>query len=165
MAFAKKFLPNKFVSEFCPIDLVFRLCCGHFPWSAAKRSIHMLFATRHPSADDVHWRLFKVTNFEIQFRLDKFGFKWKIFSMLFAMRYRNRLLPHSHPSEHLCIRSLFEFMTAPNECLRRRVYNVTAMSFTPEELVNKLVKYVPELRVTYRPDSRQHIGKHVDLLQ
>lgn len=51
-------------------------------------------------------------------------------------------------------------MTAPNECLQRRVYNVTAMSFTPEELVEKLYKYVPELRVTYKPDSRQNIGMH-----
>lgn len=49
-------------------------------------------------------------------------------------------------------------MTAPNENLRRRVYNVTAMSFTPEELVEQLSKYVPELRVTYKPDSRQYIG-------
>lgn len=54
--------------------------------------------------------------------------------------------------------SLFEFMTAPSEQLRRRVYNVTAMSFTPEELVCELSKYVPDLRVSYRPDSRQDIG-------
>lgn len=52
-------------------------------------------------------------------------------------------------------------MTAPNDCLQRRVYNVTAMSFTPEELVEKLYKYVPELRVTYKPDSRQNIGIHI----
>lgn len=57
-----------------------------------------------------------------------------------------------------CLRSLLEFMTAPNESLRRRVYNVTAMSFTPEELVDKLAPYVPELRITYKPDSRQDIG-------
>lgn len=49
-------------------------------------------------------------------------------------------------------------MTAPEEQLKRRVYNVTAMSFTPEELVDKLSKYVPELRVSYKPDSRQEIG-------
>ena len=66
---------------------------------------------------------------------------------------------------HVVCRSLFEFMTAPNESLRRRVYNVTAMSFTPEELVDKLAKYVPELRVTYKPDSRQHIGKDGDRLR
>lgn len=50
-------------------------------------------------------------------------------------------------------------MTTPNEKLKRRVYNVTAMSFTPEELFDKLSKYVPELKITYRPDSRQSIGK------
>lgn len=55
-------------------------------------------------------------------------------------------------------RALLEFMTAPSECLQRRVYNVTAMSFTPEELVDKLYKYVPQLHVTYKPDSRQNIG-------
>jgi len=57
-----------------------------------------------------------------------------------------------------CLRSLLEFMTAPNEKLRRRVYNVTAMSFTPEELAGEISKYIPELTVTYRPDSRQLIA-------
>lgn len=57
-----------------------------------------------------------------------------------------------------CLRSLLEFMTAPPEQLKRRVYNVTAMSFTPEELFDKLSKHIPELRITYRPDSRQEIG-------
>lgn len=52
-----------------------------------------------------------------------------------------------------------EFMTAPNESLRRRVYNVTAMSFTPEELVAELSKFVSDIHVTYQPDSRQYIGK------
>lgn len=60
---------------------------------------------------------------------------------------------------HLFHSALLEFMTAPNESLQRRVYNVTAMSFTPEELVNKLYKYVPDLHVSYRPDTRQNIGK------
>lgn len=49
-------------------------------------------------------------------------------------------------------------MCAPAESLKRRVYNVTAMSFTPEDLVEKLRKYVPELHVTYNPDSRQLIA-------
>lgn len=49
-------------------------------------------------------------------------------------------------------------MTVPEEKLKHRVYNVTAMSFTPEELVDKIAKYVPELRVTYKPDSRQLIA-------
>lgn len=49
-------------------------------------------------------------------------------------------------------------MRAPSNQLKRRVYNVTAMSFTPEELVDKLSKYVPDLHVTYNPDSRQDIA-------
>lgn len=49
-------------------------------------------------------------------------------------------------------------MRAPSESLRRRVYNVTAMSFTPEELVDELSSYVPNLNVTYNPDSRQEIA-------
>lgn len=57
-----------------------------------------------------------------------------------------------------CLRALLEFMRAPSEQLKRRVYNVTAMSFTPEELVDKLSKYVPNLHVSYTPDSRQLIA-------
>lgn len=49
-------------------------------------------------------------------------------------------------------------MTAPEDKLKRRTYNVTAMSFTPEELADKLAKYVPELKMTYKPDSRQMIA-------
>lgn len=49
-------------------------------------------------------------------------------------------------------------MRAPSEQLKRRVYNVTAMSFTPEELVDELSKHVPHLHVTYKPDSRQLIA-------
>ena len=49
-------------------------------------------------------------------------------------------------------------MRAPSEQLKRRVYNVTAMSFTPEELVGKLSKYVPNLHVSYQPDGRQAIA-------
>ncbi|KAI8036778.1 L-threonine 3-dehydrogenase, mitochondrial [Drosophila gunungcola] len=57
-----------------------------------------------------------------------------------------------------CLRALLEFMRAPNEQLKRRVYNVTAMSFTPEELFAQLGKHVPNLHVTYQPDSRQLIA-------
>lgn len=51
-----------------------------------------------------------------------------------------------------------EFMTVPEEKLKHRVYNVTAMSFTPEELADKISKHVPELKISYRPDSRQAIA-------
>jgi threonine 3-dehydrogenase len=65
-------------------------------------------------------------------------------------------MPMMHIND--CLRSLLEFMTVPEEKLKHRVYNVTAMSFTPEELADKIAKYVPELSVTYKPDSRQMIA-------
>lgn len=66
-------------------------------------------------------------------------------------------LPMMHVKDAL--RALSEFLEAPNEKLIRRVYNVTSMSFTPEELAEKISKHLPELQITYRPDSRQEIGK------
>ncbi|XP_021913061.1 L-threonine 3-dehydrogenase, mitochondrial isoform X5 [Zootermopsis nevadensis] len=57
-----------------------------------------------------------------------------------------------------CLRALWEFMVTPSAKLKRRVYNVTAMSFTPEELAAEIAKQVPEIKVTYRPDSRQLIA-------
>lgn len=49
-------------------------------------------------------------------------------------------------------------MTVPEKELKKRVYNVTAMSFTPEQLFDKIGNYVPELRIKYEPDSRQLIA-------
>ncbi|KAI8427567.1 hypothetical protein MSG28_002072, partial [Choristoneura fumiferana] len=65
-------------------------------------------------------------------------------------------LPMMHVRDAL--RALSEFLEAPNEILNRRVYNVTSMSFTPEELADKMAKYLPDLKITYRPDSRQDIA-------
>lgn len=57
-----------------------------------------------------------------------------------------------------CLRSLIEIMETPAENLKLRTYNVSAMSFTPQELVQIVTKYVPDLRVDYKPDSRQAIA-------
>ncbi|MCL4138558.1 UNVERIFIED_CONTAM: hypothetical protein GTU68_065827 [Idotea baltica] len=57
-----------------------------------------------------------------------------------------------------CLRSLWEMLVAPEEKLKRRTYNVTAMSFTPEELVKEVKKHVPNLVTSYEPDSRQNIA-------
>jgi nucleoside-diphosphate-sugar epimerase len=62
-----------------------------------------------------------------------------------------------------CLRALWEYMETPAAKLKRRVYNVTAMSFTPEELVAAIAKHVPEVKVTYRPDSRQLIGQYLEM--
>ncbi|XP_037068115.1 L-threonine 3-dehydrogenase, mitochondrial-like isoform X2 [Pollicipes pollicipes] len=56
------------------------------------------------------------------------------------------------------LRALWEIMVAPESRLRCRTYNVTAMSFTPEELVRAVREHIPELEVSYRPDSRQKIA-------
>lgn len=57
------------------------------------------------------------------------------------------------------LRALSNFLEAPNEMLRRRVYNVTSMSFTPEELADQMFKHISDFTITYKPDSRQDIGK------
>ncbi|XP_050403179.1 L-threonine 3-dehydrogenase, mitochondrial isoform X2 [Patella vulgata] len=51
------------------------------------------------------------------------------------------------------LRSTVKFLSFPNDKLTMRTYNVTAMSFTPEELAEEVKKYVPHLKVTYRPDK------------
>jgi threonine 3-dehydrogenase len=55
-------------------------------------------------------------------------------------------------------RSTIEYMVAPAEQLSTRTYNVHAMSFTPAELHEELLKWVPGLQIEYRPDSRQNIA-------
>lgn len=68
----------------------------------------------------------------------------------------NTMLPMMYIED--CLRSLIELMEAPQEKLKMRTYNVTAMSFTPEELVAKVKKYIPHLEVVYKPDHRQQIA-------
>ena len=58
-----------------------------------------------------------------------------------------------------CMRSITEYLTVPDEQLKLRTYNVHAMSFTPEEIAQAIRRYIPELTVTYKPDSRQQIGE------
>ena len=52
-------------------------------------------------------------------------------------------------------------MEAPETSLKRRTYNVNAISFTPKQLVSAIEKYVPKIVVTFKPDRRQQIGKRV----
>jgi len=58
-----------------------------------------------------------------------------------------------------CLRSVAEYLVVPDDQLRLRTYNVHAMSFTPEEIAQAIRRYVPELKVIYKPDSRQNIGE------
>ncbi|KAG9268290.1 L-threonine 3-dehydrogenase, mitochondrial-like [Astyanax mexicanus] len=66
-------------------------------------------------------------------------------------------LPMMHISD--CHRATLEFMQAPECQLSLRTYNIAAISFTPEELTEEIRKYVPHLKVTYKPDPvRQNIA-------
>ncbi|OXB61917.1 hypothetical protein ASZ78_001720 [Callipepla squamata] len=58
-----------------------------------------------------------------------------------------------------CLKATLEVMEAPAEALSMRTYNISAMSFTPEELAQEVQKHVPELQVTYNVDAvRQAIA-------
>ena len=56
------------------------------------------------------------------------------------------------------LRATIDFMETGSDKLSMRTYNVTAMSFSPEELAGEVRKYVPDLEVVYQPDERQAIG-------
>ena len=60
-----------------------------------------------------------------------------------------------------CLRATVEIMEAPVDTLSMRTYNINAMSFTPEELAQEVMKQLPELEVSYDIDQvRQAIGKY-----
>ncbi|KAL0169567.1 hypothetical protein M9458_034163, partial [Cirrhinus mrigala] len=54
-----------------------------------------------------------------------------------------------------CLRATLEFLEAPAETLSMRTYNISAMSFTPWELVQEIKKQLPDLQVTYEIDPIQ----------
>ncbi|XP_065843081.1 L-threonine 3-dehydrogenase, mitochondrial-like isoform X2 [Oscarella lobularis] len=57
-----------------------------------------------------------------------------------------------------CIRGTVEMLHAPSDQLKMRTYNMAAFSFTPDQLVKELQKYVPHLKVDYVIDPvRQKI--------
>ncbi len=58
------------------------------------------------------------------------------------------------------LNATLKIMEAPAENVKiRSSYNVTAFSFTPEQLVNEIRKYIPEFQVEYKPDYRQKIAE------
>lgn len=57
------------------------------------------------------------------------------------------------------IRATIELMEAPIEQVKiRNSYNLGGISFTTEELATEIRKYIPEFKISYKPDSRQEIA-------
>ena len=56
------------------------------------------------------------------------------------------------------LRATKDLMDAPAEKLKRRVYNITAMSFTPKELAESIRRVIPNFEISYEPDFRQSIA-------
>jgi nucleoside-diphosphate-sugar epimerase len=57
------------------------------------------------------------------------------------------------------IRATIELMEAPMEKIRVRTsYNLSAMSFSPEEIAGEVRKHVPSFTIEYAPDYRQSIA-------
>ncbi|MCB9056551.1 MAG: NAD-dependent epimerase/dehydratase family protein [Chitinophagales bacterium] len=58
------------------------------------------------------------------------------------------------------IRATIELMEAPADKLSVRTsYNVSAISFSPEEIANEIKKHIPDFKITYEPDYRQPIAE------
>ena len=58
------------------------------------------------------------------------------------------------------IRATIELMEAPSEKIKVRTsYNISAMSFSPQEIAKEIKKHIPEFSISYAPDYRQTIAK------
>lgn len=76
-------------------------------------------------------------------------------------RYKCYLRPDTRmPMIYLpdCLRATVELLEAPSEKLNLRTYNISAISFTPEELADAIRKFIPTLKMEYEPDERQAIA-------
>ncbi len=57
------------------------------------------------------------------------------------------------------IRATIELMEAPAEKIKTRTsYNLSAMSFSPEEIGAEIKKHIPQFKMNYAPDYRQTIA-------
>ncbi len=57
------------------------------------------------------------------------------------------------------IRGTVELMEAPAEQIKTRMaYNISAMSFSPEEVAAVIQKHIPDFTIVYAPDFRQDIA-------
>jgi len=69
----------------------------------------------------------------------------------------NTYLPMMYMDD--AIRATIELMEAPKEKLTTNMcYNLSAMSFSPQEIADNIKKHIPDFQITYAPDFRQQIA-------
>jgi nucleoside-diphosphate-sugar epimerase len=57
-----------------------------------------------------------------------------------------------------CNKCMIDLLEADNSKLKRRVYNLTGMSFSAGEIAAEIKKHIPEFEIEYKPDFRQAIA-------
>lgn len=66
-------------------------------------------------------------------------------------------LPMMHMED--AIRATIEIMHAPSENIKiRGSYNLSGISFTPEQIANEIKAHLPNFSISYKPDFRQAIA-------
>ena len=69
----------------------------------------------------------------------------------------NTSLPMMHMED--AVRATLEITDAPQDRIKLRSgYNISGVSFNPDELASEIRKHIPNFVVTYEPDSRQTIA-------
>ncbi|SIT90196.1 NAD-dependent epimerase/dehydratase family protein [Pontibacter indicus] len=69
----------------------------------------------------------------------------------------NTYLPMMYMPDAL--KATLDLMHAPAEQVKiRDSYNLNAMSFSPKEITESIQKFIPDFKITYKPDYRQHIA-------
>lgn len=58
-----------------------------------------------------------------------------------------------------CLKATVDLLEAPDHLLSQRVYNVTAVSFTPAEIAASIQRIIPSFEMSYAPDFRQKIAE------
>jgi nucleoside-diphosphate-sugar epimerase len=57
------------------------------------------------------------------------------------------------------VRAAVEIMRAPTEeVIERSSYNLSGMSFTPQDIATEIKKHLPDFSISYEPDFRQQIA-------
>lgn len=70
---------------------------------------------------------------------------------------KNTALPMMYMPD--AIRATIELMNTPSENVKiRSSYNLSGISFTPEEIAEEIKKTIPSFSISYKPDFRQQIA-------